>query len=57
MGYERKYPEDEKHEELGPFARFWRTYLDERAVFDAEMIEDWRDRLDVLLVFVRPSML
>ncbi|KAK0436780.1 hypothetical protein EV421DRAFT_1715721, partial [Armillaria borealis] len=51
MGYERKYPEDEKHEELGPFARFWRTYLDECAVFDAEMIEDWRDRLDVLLVF------
>ncbi len=38
---------------MGLFARIWRIYLDECAIFDAEMIEDWRDGLDVLLIFVR----
>ncbi len=33
-------------------ARVWRTYLEECAEFDAEMLEGWRDGLDVLLVFV-----
>ncbi|KAL1751612.1 hypothetical protein FB107DRAFT_185945, partial [Schizophyllum commune] len=32
-------------------ARFWRVYLDEAHIYDAEMIEGWRDTLDVLLVF------
>ncbi|KAK0200825.1 hypothetical protein DFS33DRAFT_1265535, partial [Desarmillaria ectypa] len=49
--YEQKYSEDAKGEEMGPFARIWRTYLDECAIFDAEMVEDWRDGLDVLLIF------
>ncbi|KAK0216157.1 hypothetical protein IW262DRAFT_1277049, partial [Armillaria fumosa] len=51
--YEQKYSEDARGEEMGLFARIWRTYLDECAIFDAEMIEDWRDGLDVLLIFAR----
>lgn len=50
--YEQKFPEDKRYEELGPTARVWRTYLEECAAFDVEMVEGWRDGLDVLLVFV-----
>lgn len=54
--YEQKYPDDEPYTELSPMARIWKVFLDECAKFDAEMVEDWRDALDVLLVFVcRPS--
>ncbi|SJL11097.1 uncharacterized protein ARMOST_14500 [Armillaria ostoyae] len=49
--YEQKFPEDKQYEELGPTARVWRTYLEECAAFDIEMVEGWRDGLDVLLVF------
>ncbi|KAK0436714.1 hypothetical protein EV421DRAFT_1715726, partial [Armillaria borealis] len=49
--YEQKFPEDKQYEELGPTARVWRTYLEECAAFDIEMVERWRDGLDVLLVF------
>ncbi|PBK73550.1 hypothetical protein ARMSODRAFT_879988, partial [Armillaria solidipes] len=49
--YEQKFPEDKRHEEMGPTARVWRTYLEECAPFDSEMVEGWRDGLDVLLVF------
>ncbi|KAK0455559.1 uncharacterized protein EV420DRAFT_577435 [Desarmillaria tabescens] len=49
--YEQKFPEDKQHEELGPTARVWRTYLEECLPFDSEMVEGWRDGLDVLLVF------
>ncbi|KAK0210845.1 hypothetical protein DFS33DRAFT_1378828 [Desarmillaria ectypa] len=49
--YEEKYPEDVTYEEMGPNARVFRTYLDERAIFDANMIEKSRDNVDVLLVF------
>ncbi|SJL11080.1 uncharacterized protein ARMOST_14481 [Armillaria ostoyae] len=49
--YEQRFPEDKQYEELGPLARVWRTYLAECAGFDAEMLEGWRDGLDVLLVF------
>ncbi|KAK0457161.1 uncharacterized protein EV420DRAFT_542980 [Desarmillaria tabescens] len=49
--YEQKFPEDKRYEELGPAARVWRTYLEECAGFDIEMVEGWRDGLDVLLVF------
>ncbi|KAK0480458.1 hypothetical protein EDD18DRAFT_1322417 [Armillaria luteobubalina] len=51
LDYEQKYSEDARGEEMGLFARIWRIYLDECAIFDAEMIEDWRDGLDVLLIF------
>ncbi|KAL1679206.1 hypothetical protein EV122DRAFT_289744 [Schizophyllum commune] len=49
--YEQKYDEDEYCKEMSPNARFWRVYLDEAQIYDAEMIEGWRDTLDVLLVF------
>ncbi|SJK98039.1 uncharacterized protein ARMOST_01295 [Armillaria ostoyae] len=49
--YEQKFPEDKQYEELGPLARVWRTYLEECVPFDIEMVEGWRDGLDVLLVF------
>ncbi|KAG7447397.1 uncharacterized protein BT62DRAFT_892468, partial [Guyanagaster necrorhizus] len=49
--YEQKFPEDKQYEELGPFARVWRTYLEECAAFDTEMLDEWRDGLDVFLVF------
>ncbi|KAL1716421.1 hypothetical protein EV715DRAFT_293200 [Schizophyllum commune] len=49
--YEEKYDEDAYGEELGPNARFWHVLLDEGRVYDADMVESWRDTLDVLLVF------
>ncbi|PBK78250.1 hypothetical protein ARMSODRAFT_1010847 [Armillaria solidipes] len=49
--YEEKYPEDATYEEMGPNARVFRAYLDERAIVDANMIEESRDSVDVLLVF------
>ncbi|KAK0231760.1 hypothetical protein EDD85DRAFT_775554, partial [Armillaria nabsnona] len=49
--YEQRFPEDKRCEELGPLARVWRTYLEECGAFDIEMLEGWRDGLDVLLVF------
>ncbi|PBK96955.1 hypothetical protein ARMGADRAFT_989226 [Armillaria gallica] len=36
---------------MGPNTRVFRTYLDERAIFDANMIGESRDSVDVLLVF------
>ncbi|KAK0490317.1 hypothetical protein IW261DRAFT_1431441 [Armillaria novae-zelandiae] len=51
LDYERKFPEDKQYEELGQAARVWRTYLEECAIPDSEMVEGWRDGLDVLLVF------
>ncbi len=53
--YEQKLPEDKQYEELGPAARVWRTYLEECGLFDREMVEGWKDGLDVLLVFVSAS--
>ncbi|KAL1741660.1 hypothetical protein HDZ31DRAFT_66718 [Schizophyllum fasciatum] len=49
--YEQKYDEDEFGDEMGPSARFWRVLLDEGQIYDNEMIDGWRDTLDVLLVF------
>ncbi|KAK0230011.1 hypothetical protein EDD85DRAFT_751755, partial [Armillaria nabsnona] len=50
--YKQKFPEDERYEEPSPAARVWRTSLGDCAVFYVEMVEGWRDRLDILLVFV-----
>ncbi|KAK0498086.1 hypothetical protein EDD18DRAFT_1071351, partial [Armillaria luteobubalina] len=52
FNYEQKFPEDKLYEELGPGARVWRTCLEESAASDGEMVEGWRDCLDVLLVFM-----
>ncbi|KAK0442890.1 hypothetical protein EV421DRAFT_2082008, partial [Armillaria borealis] len=49
--YEQKYPEDAPHEEAAPASRVWRTYEDEGRKHDANMVEESRDNVDVLLVF------
>ncbi|KAK0442840.1 hypothetical protein EV421DRAFT_1657646, partial [Armillaria borealis] len=49
--YEQKYPEDVPYEEAAPAARVWRTYEDESRNHDANMVEESRDNVDVLLVF------
>ncbi|KAL1755117.1 hypothetical protein FB107DRAFT_214210, partial [Schizophyllum commune] len=49
--YERIYEEEDYGEELGPNAPFWRVFLEESEVYDKELVEGWRDSLDVLLVF------
>ncbi|KAK0455171.1 uncharacterized protein EV420DRAFT_1272951, partial [Desarmillaria tabescens] len=49
--YEEKYPEDAIYEETAPNARVWRTYEDESRIHDANMVEESRDNVDVLLVF------
>ncbi|PBK62885.1 hypothetical protein ARMSODRAFT_556595 [Armillaria solidipes] len=49
--YEQKYPEDAPYEEAASAARVWRTYEDESRNHDANMVEESRDNVDVLLVF------
>ncbi|SJL04775.1 uncharacterized protein ARMOST_08145 [Armillaria ostoyae] len=49
--YEQKYPEDAPYKEAAPAARVWRTYEDESRNHDANMVEESRDNVDVLLVF------
>ncbi|KAK0498763.1 hypothetical protein EDD18DRAFT_1070521, partial [Armillaria luteobubalina] len=49
--YEEKYPEDHLYEETAPNARVWRTYVDESTDYDARMVGESRDSVDVLLVF------
>ncbi|PBK80773.1 hypothetical protein ARMGADRAFT_1020701, partial [Armillaria gallica] len=49
--YEQRFLEDKWYEELSPLVRVWRTYLEECSAFDIEMLEGWRDGLDVLLIF------
>ncbi len=50
--YEQKFSKDEKFKEIGPMARMWKTFLKEYSKFDSNMVKDWRDALDMLLVFV-----
>ncbi|KAF9059342.1 hypothetical protein BDP27DRAFT_1238974, partial [Rhodocollybia butyracea] len=49
--YTLKYPEDERYQKLGPEARIWRVYGDEATAFDADMVGELSDSLDILLVF------
>ncbi|KAK0463654.1 uncharacterized protein EV420DRAFT_1242628, partial [Desarmillaria tabescens] len=49
--YEDRFPEDPMYEETVPNARVWRTCQEESAVHDANMVEEFRDNVDVLLVF------
>ncbi|KAK0474765.1 hypothetical protein IW261DRAFT_524337 [Armillaria novae-zelandiae] len=49
--YEQKYPEDAPYEEASSNARVWRTYEDESRNHDANIVEESRDNVDVLLVF------
>ncbi|PBK83163.1 hypothetical protein ARMGADRAFT_883167, partial [Armillaria gallica] len=49
--YEGKYPEDALYEETASNARVWRTYEDESKSHDANMVEESRDNVDIMLVF------
>ncbi|KAL1734489.1 hypothetical protein EV714DRAFT_268630 [Schizophyllum commune] len=49
--YSEIYPEDPYGAEVGENARVWRVYLDESGQFDDDMIQGFRDTLDVHLVF------
>ncbi len=50
--YEQKYPPDETFKEMSERSRVFKTYMDECTKFDFDMVENWRDGLDMLLVFV-----
>ncbi|KAF9027002.1 hypothetical protein BDZ89DRAFT_1160984 [Hymenopellis radicata] len=50
--YEKRFPEDAYCEENGPNARVYRTYVEEAAAYDANMVGQSRDGLDVMLVFM-----
>lgn len=41
---------------MDPGARFWRVYLDEAAEFDLDTVENIKDTVDVILVFVSLSL-
>ncbi|KAK0217212.1 hypothetical protein IW262DRAFT_1275882, partial [Armillaria fumosa] len=49
--YKARYPPDPYGQEMSDKARIWSIYLDEAANFDANMLAEWRDTIDVLLVF------
>ncbi len=52
--YKARYPLDPYGQEMSDKARIWSIYLEEAAGFDTNMLAEWRDTIDVLLVFVRP---
>ncbi|KAK0217207.1 hypothetical protein IW262DRAFT_1299161 [Armillaria fumosa] len=49
--YKMRYPLDPYGQEMSENSRIWSIYLDEAADFDANMLAEWRDTIDVLLVF------
>jgi hypothetical protein len=51
VDYEKKYEEDAYGQEWGPTARVWRAYMSEAELFDVELSGEWKDTVDVLLVF------
>ncbi|THU96076.1 hypothetical protein K435DRAFT_894086 [Dendrothele bispora CBS 962.96] len=55
--YTQIFEEDEPYTEMGPSARVWKVYNQEIIRIDSDRIEDWRDGLDSLLVFVCCSLL
>ncbi len=50
--YEKRFPKDSAGEETKPNARVYRVYVEEAAAYDATMVGQYRDGLDVMLVFV-----
>ncbi|KAK0484023.1 hypothetical protein IW261DRAFT_1417738 [Armillaria novae-zelandiae] len=48
--------EDPIYKETAPNARVFRTYNDESQIFDADMVEESRDTVDVLLVFTSQNL-
>ncbi|PBK88552.1 hypothetical protein ARMGADRAFT_937155, partial [Armillaria gallica] len=49
--YKARYPPDPYGQEMSDKARIWSIYNEEAADFDANMLAEWRDTIDVLLVF------
>ncbi|KAF9023903.1 hypothetical protein BDZ89DRAFT_1069568 [Hymenopellis radicata] len=49
--YEQKYPPDEEFEEMSPKARAFKVYVDESVKMDFELVNGWREGLDMLLIF------
>ncbi|KIY68960.1 hypothetical protein CYLTODRAFT_350511, partial [Cylindrobasidium torrendii FP15055 ss-10] len=49
--YTKRYPPDERYKELHDNARIWLVYNDEADIFDADMVGEAADSLDILLVF------
>ncbi|PBK86903.1 hypothetical protein ARMGADRAFT_870595, partial [Armillaria gallica] len=49
--YEDGFPEDPLYAETAPSARVWMIHQAESAIHDANMVEEFRDNVDVLLVF------
>ncbi|KAG8684300.1 hypothetical protein FRC08_013764, partial [Ceratobasidium sp. 394] len=42
---------DDYGQELGKDARFWKVYLQEAKVWDADMVDGWNNSLDLILIF------
>ncbi|KAG8703091.1 hypothetical protein FRC08_003079 [Ceratobasidium sp. 394] len=42
---------DDYGQELGKDARFWKAYLKESKVWDADMVDGWNNSLDLILIF------
>lgn len=53
--YDARYPLDEPGTELSDNARVWRIYYDEAVEGDEEMVQEYKESIDILLVFVSPS--
>ncbi len=51
--YTRRFPMDPYGQEMSENARVWQTYVEEAVSFDGEKLDEYRDTIDVLLVFVR----
>ena len=47
-----KYGEDPPFQEMGEHATVWKILCDEALKYDNDLVENWKDALDVLLVFV-----
>ena len=50
--YKNKYPLDAPGKEFDANARVWRIYYDEARELDNEVIKEYKESIDVLLVFV-----
>ncbi|KAG9085692.1 hypothetical protein FS749_004228 [Ceratobasidium sp. UAMH 11750] len=42
---------DDYGQELGKDARFWKAYVQEAKVWDADMVDGWNNSLDLILIF------
>ncbi|KAK0227442.1 hypothetical protein EDD85DRAFT_150866 [Armillaria nabsnona] len=49
--YTKRFPMDPYGQEMSDNGRVWQTYVEEAASFDGEKLDEYRDTIDVLLVF------